>query len=121
MARVAAAIFVSSLVLALPVKAEQVMLSPPGPTISPYTAVTAKDFVAGCKVDRTSCAAVIGEVLMNRIQFSPTSHICLPDVNYADGIENWLAAHPQTGDMRADDGVYLALTTLYHCGAPNYY
>ncbi|HUO01994.1 MAG TPA: hypothetical protein VMU31_04385 [Rhizomicrobium sp.] len=97
------------------------MLSAPGPALSPYTASTAGDFVAGCRLDRTSCAAIVGEVLMNRMQFSPTSHICLPGVNYAEGVETWLAAHPETASMRAHDGVYLALTTLYRCGAPNNY
>jgi hypothetical protein len=96
---------------------------PPSPLrpLSPYTAVIAGDFAAGCQIDRSSCAAMIGEVLMNRIQFDPTSHICLPDVNYAEGVAAWIVAHPEIAHMSTEDGVYRAITTLYRCGAPNNY
>ncbi len=91
------------------------------PPLSPYSAATAGDFAGGCKIDASSCAAMVGEVLMDRIQFSPTSHICLPGVEYAQGVETWLNAHPETARMPAEDGIYLALTELYRCGAPNNY
>ena len=54
-----------------------------GSSTSPYTATTAKEFADSCKQDESSCSAMVGQVLMDRIQFSPTSHICLPDVSYA--------------------------------------
>jgi len=121
-----AAAFASLLLLALPAPADAapqpVSLAPaPKGALSPYTAVTAGDFAAGCKLDASSCAAMVGEVLMNRIQFSPTSHICLPGVNYADGVPAWLNAHPEVAATPAHDGIYLALTSLYRCGAPNNY
>jgi hypothetical protein len=121
MARLAA--FASFILLAFPFAAgaAPASLSPPAGALSPYTAVTAGDFVAGCKRDPSSCAAMVGQVLMNRIQFWPTSHICLPGVSYADGVETWLAAHPETAPMRAHDGIFLALSTLYRCGEPNNY
>jgi len=88
---------------------------------SPYTATTAGQFAAACKIDQASCAAMIGNVLMDRIQFSPTSHICLPDITYGNAVGPWLAAHPETANMSVEDGVFLAITTLYKCGAPNNY
>ena len=91
------------------------------PANSPYTANSAREFAAACKSDQSSCSAVVGQVLMDRIQFSPTSHICLPGVSYADTISTWLAAHPDAANMPARDGIYLALTTLYRCGPPNNY
>jgi hypothetical protein len=101
---------------------QPVSLAPvPKGALSPYTATTAGDFAAGCKMDATSCAAMVGEVLMNRMQFSPTSHICLPGVNYADGVPAWLNAHPEVAGMPAHDGIYLAITSLYRCGAPDNY
>jgi hypothetical protein len=42
-------------------------------------------------------------------------------VNYANGVAPWLLAHPETANMPAADGIYLALTSLYKCGAPNNY
>jgi hypothetical protein len=88
---------------------------------SPYTATTAKDFADACKQDQSSCSAMVGQVLMDRIQFSPTSHICLPGVTYANAVGPWLASHPQAASMSSRDGIYLALTTIYKCGPPNNY
>jgi hypothetical protein len=88
---------------------------------SPYMATTAGQFAASCKSDQGGCADFVGNVLMDKIQYSPTSHICLPGVNYADGVAPWLLAHPETANMPVADGVYLALTSIYKCGAPNNY
>ncbi|HXL71597.1 MAG TPA: hypothetical protein VN935_10190 [Rhizomicrobium sp.] len=92
-----------------------------GSSTSPYTATTAKEFADSCKQDESSCSAMVGQVLMDRIQFSPTSHICLPGVTYADGVGPWLASHPEAANMSSRDGIYLALTTIYKCGPPNNY
>jgi hypothetical protein len=88
---------------------------------SPYSAATAGEFANACKTDPSSCAAMVGQVLMDRIQFSPTSHICLPGVTYANAVGPWLAVHPEAAQMRTGDGIYLALTTIYKCGAPTNY
>jgi hypothetical protein len=93
----------------------------PLPPSSPYAATTAGQFVALCKGDQGGCADIVGNVLMDKIQYSPTSGICLPGVNYADGVAPWLQAHPETATMSVEDGVYLALTTIYKCGPPNNY
>ena len=91
------------------------------PPSSPYAATTAGQFAASCKGDRGGCADLVGNVLMDKIQYSPTSHICLPGVNYADGVAPWLLAHPETANMPTAAGIYLALTSIYKCGAPNNY
>lgn len=88
---------------------------------SPYSAATAGEFATACKTDPSSCAAMVGQVLMDRIQFSPTSHICLSGVAYANAVGSWLAEHPEAARMRTSDGIYLALTTVYKCGSPNNY
>lgn len=93
----------------------------PAGSNSPYTADNAKQFAEACKIDESSCAAMVGQVLMDRIQFSPTSHICLPGTSYASAVGPWLAAHPEAASMRTSDGIYLALTTIYKCGPPNNY
>ena len=90
-----------------------------GPSNSPYTATTAKDFAQACKQDQSSCSSMVGQVLMDRIQFSPTSHICLPGTTYANAVGPWLDARPDAANMSARDGIYLALTTIYKCGSPN--
>jgi hypothetical protein len=91
------------------------------PPSSPYEAATAGQFAADCRSDQGGCADLVGNVLMDKINYSPTAHICLPGVNYANGVAPWLLAHPETANMPAADGIYLALTSLYKCGAPNNY
>jgi hypothetical protein len=88
---------------------------------TPYTATTAREFANACKIDESSCGAMVGQVLMDRIQFSPTSHVCLPGTGYAKAVGPWIADHPETANMRPSDGIYLAITTIYKCGAPNNY
>jgi len=92
-----------------------------GTSNSPYNAKTAKEFAEACRLDESSCSAMVGQVLMDRMQFSPTSHLCLPGVTYANAVGPWLANHPDAANMSARDGIYLALTTMYRCGAPNNY
>lgn len=97
------------------------VLPPSQESTSPYSAATAGQFAAACKTDQSSCDAVVGNVLMDRMQFSPTSHLCLSGVCYANAVVPWLSAHPETANMPVQDGVYLALTAIYKCGAPNNY
>lgn len=92
-----------------------------GSANSPYTAGNAKEFAEACKQDQSSCSAMVGQVMMDRIQFSPTSHICLPGVTYANAVGPWIASHSETANMHVNDAIYLALTTIYKCGAPNNY
>ena len=88
------------------------------PPSSPYAATTAGQFAAACQSDQGGCADIVGNVLMNKIQYSPTSYICLPDVNYTNKVAPWLMAHPEAANMPVADGIYLAITTIYRCGAP---
>jgi hypothetical protein len=88
---------------------------------SPYVANNAGEFAQACKGDASSCSSMVGQVLLDRMQFSPTSHICLSGLSYAEAVAPWIAAHPQVAQMPARDGIYLALTDLYKCGRPNNY
>jgi len=88
---------------------------------SPYMASTIKQFITDCDIDQASCAAMIGNVLMDRIQFSPTSHICIPSIKYGDAVVPWLKVHPEMASMGVQDGVFEALTVIYKCGPPNNY
>jgi hypothetical protein len=98
--------------------------APIAPTLSPsspYVATTAGQFATSCKNDAGGCADIVGSVLMDKIQYSPTSGICLPGTNYANEIVPWLLAHPETATMPTADGIYLALATIFKCGPPNNY
>lgn len=86
---------------------------------SPFLAATAGEFAAVCQKSQGGCADVIGEVVLDRILYSPASRVCLPDENYPDKVPSWLLAHPETSKMAALDGIYLAITNLYRCEAAN--
>ena len=88
--------------------------APPLPS-SPYMATTVKDFVAACLIDEGGCANRVGNVLMNKIDFFPVSHICISSPDYAEGLLKWLGDHPETASMKTEDGIYLALETVYTC------
>ena len=88
---------------------------------SPYAAVTAGQFATTCEHDEASCAGRVGNVLMSRILTSPNTHICVPGISYASSVGPWLKNHPDAANMSADDGIYLALITLYKCGPPSNY
>ena|ERR1700722_11371682 len=88
---------------------------------SPYAAATAGQFARDCRDNEASCASIIGNVLMAKIQFSPTSHLCLSDVDYANAVTPWLRTHPEAAALSVEDGIFLALNKLYKCGPPNNY
>ncbi len=87
--------------------------------VSPLSAKTAGEFAKACVNDNSSCADVIGMSLMDKINFARTSRICLPGTDYAPDVERWLTAHPETASMSTEDGIFLALQTIYACGGPN--
>jgi hypothetical protein len=92
-----------------------------GNLASPYAARTAADFVLACASDQMGCDGKVAAVLMSRMQFSPTAHICLSGPSYAAAIAPWLKAHPQMAAMDADNAIFLAISALYKCGPPNNY
>ena len=83
------------------------------PTV--YSSTTVSDFVNACKNSQEGCNDVIGEALMDKMQFDGKSHICLASVSYGDPVPKWLMAHPSTLTMATEDGIYEALKALYPC------
>ena len=86
---------------------------------SPFLAATAGEFAAICQKSQGGCADVIGEVVLDKILYSPAAHVCLPDANYPDKVPSWLLAHPETSKLAAQDGIFLAITNLYRCEPAN--
>jgi hypothetical protein len=80
-----------------------------------YASATVKDFVAACKIDKSSCINEVGSALMDKMVLDGNSSICIDQVNYGAAVPDWLAAHPQTAAMKTGDGIYAALRALYPC------
>jgi len=81
---------------------------------SPFGAATVNDFLTACAVSQNSCSAAVGTALLVNMGTSP-GVICLQSPEYALPIPVWLAAHPETAGMTAQDGIYVALKAVYPC------
>jgi hypothetical protein len=81
--------------------------------VSVFSAPTVSEYLAACKTDQGGCIDEVGSALMDKFQFR--GDICLPSVNYADAVPGWLDSHNQTYAMASEDGIYLALKSLYPC------
>jgi hypothetical protein len=81
--------------------------------VSVFSAPTVSGFLAACKADQGGCIDEVGSALMDKFQFR--GDICLPSINYADAVPGWLDSHNQTHAMATEDGIYLALKSLYPC------
>jgi len=81
--------------------------------VSVFSAPTVGEFLAACKADQGGCIDEVGSALMDKFQFQ--GDICLPSVSYADAVPGWLDSHAQTHALATEDGIYLALKSLYPC------
>jgi peroxiredoxin Q/BCP len=81
---------------------------------SPMFARTVNEYLAACITNESDCMDKVGSALMDRYQFS--GDICLPSIDYGIPVPGWLGAHPETHDMPTENGIYLALKSLYRCG-----
>ena len=93
------------------------------PVISPahpdpdsiYGAATVGAFLAACRGDQGGCMDEVGTALMDKMDYSGTSRVCISSPDYGQPVPAWLSAHPQTANMPTEDGIYLAIETLYPC------
>jgi hypothetical protein len=81
--------------------------------VSVFSAPTVGEFLAACKGDQGGCIDEVGSALMDKFQYQ--GDICLPSVRYADAVPGWLDSHAQTHALATEDGIYLALKSLYPC------
>ena len=81
---------------------------------SPLAATTIGAFLAACPADKASCSSMVGSVMITG-QLNDT--ICLPDSmdDYTLPVITWLNGHPETATMKINDGITLALKTVYRC------
>ena len=82
----------------------------------PYRARTAGEFARECAGEQAGCADIIGKSLMDKIAFAPSSNLSLRGPDYAHRVAAWLNEHPKIAAMVTEDGIYLALKSLYSCG-----
>ena len=81
----------------------------------PFSAVTVNDYLAACTIHQNTCISEVGTALLDKIHYEAAPEICLSSVDYAAAVPKWLGDHPETFKMPTEDGIYLALKTLYPC------
>jgi len=67
-----------------------------------------------CPGDKPSCSSAVGSAML---QGPLNDSICLPDGagDYTLPVIAWLTAHPETAAMKTNEGLILALKTVYRC------
>ncbi len=107
------ALITSFLIFACGAVAAQPAPSADQESASVFSAPTIGEFLAACKNNQGGCIDEVGTAFMDKFQFQ--GDICLPSVNYADAVPGWLESHAQTHAMATEDGIYLAVKSLYPC------
>lgn len=87
----------------------------PAPVILASNATTVAAFLNACSADQAGCSDEIGTALLDKMKYDGTSTLCLPSPDYAQPAIVWLNTHPEDRGMATEDGIFLALKTLYAC------
>jgi hypothetical protein len=82
---------------------------------SVYAASTVRQFLTACTIDQGACVDEVGTALMDKMDYTGTSNVCIQSPDYGGAVPKWLSAHPETSNMATEDGIYLAIKTLYPC------
>ena len=85
----------------------------PPPPVSAFSAPTINDYLLACRADHSACVDEVGSAMMDKFEYA--GDLCLPSVDYANAVPGWLSAHAETHAMPTEDGIYLALKSLYRC------
>jgi hypothetical protein len=90
----------------------------PSPMVIPdsvYSSANVGRFLTVCSGDQGGCADEVGNALMLKMGFDGSADICLPGADYSGPVIDYLKTHPETHAMRTEDGIYLAIRTVYAC------
>jgi len=82
---------------------------------SVYDSANVAQFLTVCGSDQGGCADEIGNAFTDKMVFDGSANICLPGPDYAGPVLDYLKAHPETHSMPTEDGIYLAIRTVYSC------
>jgi hypothetical protein len=82
-------------------------------------ATTVGDFIKYCASNKDECDNEITSVSVNDVANGPPFYICYPSTTKNEDINptvlKWLSDHQGSLKMETDNGIYLALRTLYPC------
>ena len=81
----------------------------------PFSAAIVRDYIAACRIHPQGCSLEIGEALINKIELRGPAQVCLSSGYDEHVILAWLISHPDINQMPTQDGIYLAIKSLYPC------
>lgn len=87
----------------------------PAPVVLASNATTVGAFLTACNADQAGCSDEVGTALLDEMKYDGSSTLCLPSPDYAQPAIKWLNAHPEDKGMGTEDGIFLALKSLYAC------
>jgi hypothetical protein len=81
----------------------------------PFSTTVVKDYIASCKIHPVGCSLEMGNALINKIELHGPAQVCLVSGYDEHVIFDWLVSHPDAQQMPTQDGIYLAMKSLYPC------
>jgi hypothetical protein len=85
------------------------------PQVAPFEAATVNQFLVSCDRDISQCDFKIRLALLDALHTPDATSVCLKGAHYQEPVIAWLKAHPETGTMATEDGIYAAFKGLYPC------
>jgi hypothetical protein len=82
---------------------------------APFEALTVDDFLASCGRDTSQCEFKLRLTLLDKLNVSGESSVCLKDVHTREPVITWLKTHPETHALPTEDGIFAAYRSLYPC------
>ena len=83
--------------------------------LQPLSATTVSDYLGACEIHRDTCSLKVGNALMDKIDLHGTAQLCLDSGYDVSAILKWLSSHPDTHQLPTEDGIYVAMKSLYPC------
>jgi hypothetical protein len=81
----------------------------------PTSAATVSDYLIACEIHHDTCSLKVGNALVDKIDLQGTAQLCLDSGYDVNAILKWLSSHPDTHQMPTEDGIYVAMKSLYPC------
>ena len=82
---------------------------------APSDAATVGEFLAACESDASQCQFKLRLALLNKLNRSNATSVCIKVAHTQEPVIAWLKAHPETHAMATEDGIYAAYKSLYPC------
>jgi hypothetical protein len=85
------------------------------PPATPLSAVTVRDYVTACKAQTNLCVLEVAITVVTKVDATAPPQFCMQSKYDDDAVLNWLNSHPETFQLPREDGILLALKSIFPC------